>query len=870
MATPDRPLLRGILPVFFFLSSFAVRGQEFKGTIVDRESHEPLEAVHVQLLRSDSTLYAYTFSAADGSFHIQDTDLQTWFISFSSLGYDRLLLPVREFRYNDQIQLSAAALRIREVTVRSERIRQREDTLVYSVSGFKMEQDRSIADVIRKMPGLEVRPSGAILFQGKAISHLYIEGMNLLEGKYALATENLSAGKVKSVEVLQNHQPIRALQGKTFSDQAALNLVLREDAKAQLIGSVDAALGAATHGEGSFLYDNRILGMIFGSRQQNLSMYKNNNTGKDITREVQILTRADLLQSRVLPEESDVVWPLSFALPDINQERSLFNRTHMVATNQLWKTKSSHDVRLQLHYVQDRKEQESFTETLYTEAEEQVLLTESRDVRQKKDEFEFDLLTKINEGSFFLSNRVKGNIRLSKDGGNVWLNDAYTPLYAKPEREEFAEYFELIRRFAGNKSVSVSSQTTYTHLPQYLLIGNDGEQQVHMNAWHSHTYTYFRQRIAGLYVQYKAGIQLHSQRLNSRLTYQEREEQGKGQYQENRLYLEPGVTYRNYKFSTEGQVALSWVQMKLSDAPSGKSPSAYRFFPEPSLRMQYDLSAYSRITADYAYRYETGDLNQLYTGLIFHSYRMATRNSGTFFTQRKHRIQTSFRYNQPLKGLFFFLNLYVHPGKQALIYGREWQGDVQVRTSRNRQTATNHYGILGRASKSFAWWKSTVSLSGNYSCSDDRQLSQEELISYQLQTGNASLSLATQPCAGFTLESEHSFLYSRLKNKSFPALSSEGLRAFRHKVVLNYFPIKKVGIRWNNECYHSNDWSVSFHYFSDISCSYRLKKWELQVCGNNMWGNKNYERIYIGTLQQTYMYSRLRPAEWIVTGSFTF
>ena len=48
--------------------------------------------------------------------------------------------------------------------------------------------------------------------------------------QYALASENLSADKVKEVQVLENHQAIKSLRDVSFSEQAAINLVLKDEA----------------------------------------------------------------------------------------------------------------------------------------------------------------------------------------------------------------------------------------------------------------------------------------------------------------------------------------------------------------------------------------------------------------------------------------------------------------------------------------------------------------------------------------------------------------------------------------------------------------------------------------------------------------
>ena len=67
-------------------------------------------------------------------------------------------------------ELDEKAIALREVKVRPQKIRNSGDTLTYSVVAFRHGQELSIADVIAKMPGLEVQPNGAIKYQGKNIN----------------------------------------------------------------------------------------------------------------------------------------------------------------------------------------------------------------------------------------------------------------------------------------------------------------------------------------------------------------------------------------------------------------------------------------------------------------------------------------------------------------------------------------------------------------------------------------------------------------------------------------------------------------------------------------------------------------------------
>lgn len=71
------------------------------------------------------------------------------------------------------------------------------------MSRFTEAQDRSIADVLRKMPGIEVAKSGEIRYNGQPINNFYIEGLDMLDGRYGQATNNIAPQDVASVEVVE-------------------------------------------------------------------------------------------------------------------------------------------------------------------------------------------------------------------------------------------------------------------------------------------------------------------------------------------------------------------------------------------------------------------------------------------------------------------------------------------------------------------------------------------------------------------------------------------------------------------------------------------------------------------------------------------
>lgn len=95
-------------------------------------------------------------------------------------------------------------IKLKEVRITPNPISRKSDTLSYVVDVFKGQGDRVIEDVLKKMPGINVASSGEISYNGKAISKFYIEDLDMLEGRYNIATKNIEAKDVASIQIYEN------------------------------------------------------------------------------------------------------------------------------------------------------------------------------------------------------------------------------------------------------------------------------------------------------------------------------------------------------------------------------------------------------------------------------------------------------------------------------------------------------------------------------------------------------------------------------------------------------------------------------------------------------------------------------------------
>ena len=224
----------------------------FTGT-VRNAAGQPLEGILLEAeTKAQPPATAFVISAADGRFTLTlaaTPASDSVYLHARALGYAELLRRLPNRSQPVALTLAESTTALKEVVVQGAPITRQGDTLSYKVDAFAGKQDRVISDVLKKMPGIEVASDGQISYEGKPINKFYVNGQDLLESRYTLASDNLPADAVQSVQVLERHQPIRALDSLNRPDNAALNIKLKRRVTATGQARVGAGWGPARPGE---------------------------------------------------------------------------------------------------------------------------------------------------------------------------------------------------------------------------------------------------------------------------------------------------------------------------------------------------------------------------------------------------------------------------------------------------------------------------------------------------------------------------------------------------------------------------------------------------------------------------------------------
>ena len=444
-----------LLAVTISLDCFA--NNPVTGTVVHASDQSPIASVNVLLKDANGKLLAYGTSDANGRFSITLPSVnEKLSIHVTKMGYRFYSAPLVLDGKPIIIRMEEGAFQLQEVTVKANRIRESGDTVTYTVGSFAQKQDRSIGDVLKRMPGIDVANNGKIQYQGIDINKFYIEGNDLLGGKYGIATNGIAYDDIGAVEVMENHQPMQVLRGLSFSDQAAINLKMKNSAKATFLvhGTLGGGWSEPEQPQGA-LWQGDIFTMMVTGKYQMITTFKGNNTGLNLSDELLDFT------SEKSDEELDGYISLSTpATPNLQQNRSYFNRSWMISSSHLLKTKNGGEFKAQIDYNQDRVSAQGATSTTYFLESGDEIVLEDKNSLSHHHALDGKFSYEANEKTCFLNNTLSADfswndLALNTTGSLPNSQSAWMPEYA------VSNLLKVIKRFGNNKLVTFTSRNEW-------------------------------------------------------------------------------------------------------------------------------------------------------------------------------------------------------------------------------------------------------------------------------------------------------------------------------------------------------------------------------------------------------------------------
>lgn len=850
------------------------------GVIVEEDTSEPLIGASVILRNAEGKIVKYAASNAKGEFAISSPggvkgyslDVSMMSYAKQTVGLDSLQLPVR-------IVMKASATMLKEVAVKAERIREQGDTVTYSVGSFAQAQDRSIGDVLKRMPGIDVSNNGKIKYQGEDINKFYIEGSDLLGGKYGIATNGISHDDVGAVEVMENHQPMQVLSGISFSEKAAINLKLKNRAKATWTFHGDAGGGYAWQPEGA-VWDGELFAMAVMPGFQNITTFKTNNIGEDLSAHA-----TDFFTSR---RETDLSRYVSISLPGVpslSRKRTLFNRSALLSTNGLWKVRNG-ELKAQIDYSFNRVTAQAANITTYFLENGDRIVTENRDGRDRSHSLSGRFIYEVNQKTTFINNTLLTNIdwddvRLGVKGSLTNDQSASLPDYY------ISNKFKMIKRFNGKHLVTFQSNNEWESLPQTLgvsMMGTDISQHIGDHAFYTHESAAYAFTLKGITVSLEGGVKGYLRSLNTELPDMPAEIPGVidegallGKETENVLntnyltvYATPKFEYWVRRVNFTLNAPLSFAHYRFDKAIANRSEVYF----SPALSMNWKPNNRFSISARGGMGRSPMSLNMIQPGYIMTDYRSFRRGVDDFYSSTSSNLSASFSYKHTRKGVF--ANAMVIQSWSHLPYtmAQQLYGDCIVYSYTDAKSDREMLMANGTLGKTLDFMRGSANLSGSFSRNDSHLISLNgngggspagSPVNSVSTTWRVGAKINGAPLRWLSFDYSIDFGSSRLKMND---VKSSPLNAMENTMLINLLPHSKWEWRIMGEHYRNELTAGKFKnvFLLDTKLVYHpSKRLELSANLSNILNQRTYNYTTYSQLSSFESQRWLRGRELLFT-----
>lgn len=813
-----------------------VWGQEtFKGVVKDASTGEPLEMVTIQLLwGQEGKLQNYTLTDSLGRFSLiskQTVSVDSLYLSASLFSYQKVLKPVVAGQVLT-ILLESKPFDLKEVEIRPGRIWGTRDTINYDVARFLSGKEVAIKDVIRKLPGVDVDDLGQITYNGRSISHFYVEGMDLADGRYNRITNNLQAEVVETVQILENHQPIRILQDKVKVEDVAINLKLKPEFRDKWMVSLKGGAGASAE---KLLWEGGLNAMQLSRKSQSAYMYKGNNLGQDVAEEQAMLVwnASDRLEVPALP--SFFAHP-SFSSP-LKKDRWLFNNAHSLSANRMYKVGETTQVRLHTGYTHDWQRQERGSETSYYQAQDTITLTEHSRAAVRSDLAEIGLSLEDNAANRFLVNKFTTLGNWTKSRAEITGTDLLSQQIRTSEAGLKNEFRTLWNR-EGN-TLEARSLVHYYYLPSRLEIDNAKEVQ-NVNDLYTDNSLSLVHKKGEFTSQYTAGVTGQINSVQNGTT----------------LYTLPSWQLSVYKWRGSFSLPVKWTTFPGRDFS--------RISLSPSLYIRYTCNYAWRFSFSGSYKESYGELLDLYTDPYRTDYRNVVYNEGSVPVRKYHHYAVYGEYKNTIREFFATASISYAYGRFNHIYEQSVEDSRIIRRSSQMKNSATTWAASGILSKGWYEYGLKASLDWRLSRHKAERLSKELRLPYESNQMQYEPKLIWSPSARWEAGYHTTFLYGASRIGSSTRLTPLWNIAQKLQLSYSFFP---VDVAYSVEHYHndvSRNKSVNM-LLSTISFRWKIGGWQVNGGVANLFDKKQYGYTQYTSVESYTSWVKIRGREFYVS-----
>ena len=865
---------RLVIIMFYIFHLTFCHGQEniLVGIVTDEESGDPVAGAIVQAVGGKD----YAITNKDGRFSLKGEASQ---IRVQSMGYRSIVVDATEKPLN--IKMTPEATQLKDVIVKAPDIIQKSDTLVYSMSKWAQEQDRNIADVLRRLPGVEVAKDGTVKYNGEPINKFYIDGSDFVNDRYGVATNNISPDDVSSVEIMENHQPIKALEGLEFSQQAGLNIKLKEAARARWIAIINGGIGAKP-----LLYDASLFAMRIAKKWQNMETLRLNDTGWNPASQSQRHTDDYIFGDGY----RDNPWPdyisIGTTSAPLDELRTRDNLSFLAQTSNARHVADGFDVRLNATYQVDRLDFANTSTTRYFDAAIPSFI-EQNTMRSRQQQLNGQWVLQLNRKGCYLKDNLHVDALWERVSSVVSGTQTLRQQSDLPALD-ISNDLQLVKRI-DDHLLTLSSRNRYTHRP-HALTADSVLQDITTNDFRSVTEARYGWILHRWQIHARGGIDLNLHRFQSNLgglTLPDYPLSGDRRFSIFKTYISPEASYQHRRWWLTLSLPIGYYYYHVADRLADTSTGKHFMTVSPMVYVRHQLTAKTDLSAYLNYSLQPIAPSSYTQTVVMSDFRNLTFQTPSSENIRQYSAFVRLRYRNPITSLFANLSAKYEQDYQPLMQNQQFLDNRILTSFVDHGNDVKISQINGSVSKGLMSAKVTIGLDAFFAHSRASMMRQGIVMPYTF----TNLNIAPKFQGKFTrwLTTDYRMTYSQNRYKvaiereqSKLASTAEREQArpkvkvdavsshhntLRQNLNVTLLPTEQWQIAFGAEHYHTRFSTAQTANITFLDASVRWllsKRIDLALAATNLFNETTYQYTAFGSLSESIYSFNIRPRNVLI------
>lgn len=539
---------------------------------------------------------------------------------------------------------------------------------------------------------------------------------------------------------------------------------------------------------------------------QNITTLRTNNTGENLSS-----SETDFFaenRQTGLSRQVSIGLP---GVPSLSDKRTLFNRSFLVSTNNLWKFGRG-EFKANIDYSFNRVEAAAENITTYFLNEGNRLISENRSGTEHSHSLSGKFIYELNQKTAFINNTLQTNIDWDD------LNLATTGSLPNRQSAKLPDYyvsnkFKLIKRFKGNHLVTFHSVNEWESLPQTLNLDMNGQhfrQYISDHAFYTHESAAYAFSIKGVTLSLEGGIKGYIRSMDSQLPDLPEELPGLTENVVNTnyitVYATPRLEYWVRRVNLSLNLPVSYAHYNFDKAIANHN----ELYFSPSLNFNWKPNNRFSGSLRGGLGRSPMNLNLIHPGLIMTNYRTLKAGVDNFYNSSSQNVSANFNYKHTRRGLFangMVMHSWTHlPYTMA----QQLYGDYVVYSYADAANDSKMLMAMGNIGKTLDFMRGSCNVNGSFNRNESHLLSQRQSVNSVSTGWSIGGKINGTPCRWFSFDYRIDYSDSRL---TMNGMSESWLSTMENELSLTFIPHRKWQWTVSGEHYRNE---LTEHNYKDI------------------------------------------------------